>query len=127
MQRRQKEAAEAYERAWDGGAGSFHADYDPDAAVLEDFAKATRETEELYNAVVKNDVAKVSAGPRRSSRSSRSQKGRAQENWPCLNRGGLESTWGGLPAGLPLPPRIPTLKDPPPPTELLGHTPRPPH
>jgi hypothetical protein len=60
MQRRQKEAQEAYERMWDSGKGSFHPDYDPEACVLEDFVKASRETEELYNAIVKNDVVKAS-------------------------------------------------------------------
>ena len=59
MQRRQKEAAEAVEAQWAGGAGSFHADYDPEAMACQDYKKATRETEELYNAIVKNDVAHV--------------------------------------------------------------------
>lgn len=60
MQRRQKEATEAYEAQWAGGKGSFHPDYDPEAAMSsEEFQKATRETEELYNAIVKNDVAQV--------------------------------------------------------------------
>ena len=60
MRKRQKEAAAAYDAVWDGGRGSHHPDFDPDAALDEDdpavavpFAKASRPTEELYNAVVK--------------------------------------------------------------------------
>jgi hypothetical protein len=60
MQRRQKEAAAAYEAQWANGSGSFHCDYDPEAQVCDDFRKASRETEELYNAIVKSDVAMVS-------------------------------------------------------------------
>jgi hypothetical protein len=45
---------------WAGGLGSFHPDYDPEAS--EDFRKAKRETEELYNAIVKNDVTQVGNG-----------------------------------------------------------------
>jgi hypothetical protein len=66
MQRRHKEAAEAVERLWDEGKGSFHPDFDPHAAGLEDFVKASRETEELYLAIVKNDVAQVGGWSRRS-------------------------------------------------------------
>ena len=62
MQRRQKEAMDAYEAQWAGGLGSFHPDYDPEAMSSEDFRKAKRETEELYNAIVKNDVAQVGNG-----------------------------------------------------------------
>ena len=64
MQRRQKEATAAYEALWDNGAGSFHCDFDPHASVCEDFQKATRETEELYNAIVKSDVALASRSKR---------------------------------------------------------------
>ena len=59
MRKRQKEADDAYEKMWDGGRGSHHPDYDPYAAG-EDVVKASRETEELYNAIVKNDI---KAGP----------------------------------------------------------------
>ncbi len=61
MQRRQKEAAEATEKQWASGSGSFHPDYDPDASVLPTFVKANRQTEELYEAIVKNNVHKVSS------------------------------------------------------------------
>ena len=70
MQKRLKEAQEAVEKQWDGGRGSFHPDYDPTAAGEEGFAKATRDTEEMYNAIVKDDVVKV--GPlRRAGRETR--------------------------------------------------------
>lgn len=55
MKKRQKEVESAYEAQWDGGKGSHHPDYDPEAAG-EDVTKASRETEELYNAIVKNDI-----------------------------------------------------------------------
>ncbi len=58
MKKRQKEADDAYEAMWDGGRGSHHPDYDPDA-VGEGVVKASRPTEELYNMIVKNDVRKV--------------------------------------------------------------------
>ncbi len=58
MKKRQKEADDAYEAQWDGGRGSHHPDYDPEA-VGNDVTKANRATEELYNAIVKNDVRKV--------------------------------------------------------------------
>lgn len=55
MNKRQKAIDEAYEEQWDGGKGSHHPDYDPECPV--DVArKATRETEELLNAIVKNDL-----------------------------------------------------------------------
>lgn len=55
MRKRQKEQEEAYEAQWDSGKGSHHPDYDP--TVYGDQAvKASRETEELYNAIIKNDV-----------------------------------------------------------------------
>ena len=59
MAKRAKEAQERYDAMWADGRGSHHPDYDPEAAVLEDFAKASRETEEMYNAIVANDVVKV--------------------------------------------------------------------
>ena len=55
MKKRQKEIEKAYEDQWDQGRGSHHPDYDPEATG-EDVVKATRETEELYNALVKNDI-----------------------------------------------------------------------
>lgn len=58
MRKRQKEADDAYEAQWDGGRGSHHPDYDP-TAYGPDVRKASRETEELYNAIVKNDIRKV--------------------------------------------------------------------
>jgi hypothetical protein len=58
MKKRQKEAEEAYEKQWDNGRGSHHADYDPYARGP-GVVKASRETEELYNAIVKNDIKKV--------------------------------------------------------------------
>ena len=44
MKKRQKEAEEAYEAQWDGGKGSHHPDFDPEA-VGDDVVKASRETE----------------------------------------------------------------------------------
>ncbi len=58
MKKRQKEADDAYEAQWDGGKGSHHPDYDP-YAFGEDVVKASRATEELYNAIVTDDVKKV--------------------------------------------------------------------
>lgn len=58
MKKRQKEADDAYEAQWDGGRGSHHPDYDP-YAFGEDVVKASRQTEELYNAIVTDDVKKV--------------------------------------------------------------------
>ena len=58
MKKRQKEADDAYEAMWDGGRGSHHPDYDP-YAFGDSVVKASRETEELYNAIVKNDIKKV--------------------------------------------------------------------
>lgn len=55
MKKRQKELDDAYEAQWADGYGAHHPDYDPDASG-EDVVKASRETEELYNAIVKNDV-----------------------------------------------------------------------
>ncbi|KAK3268811.1 hypothetical protein CYMTET_22718 [Cymbomonas tetramitiformis] len=55
MTKRQKAIDEAYEAQWDAGKGSHHPDYDPECPV-EDAKKASRETEELLNAIVKNDV-----------------------------------------------------------------------
>ncbi|WPT16263.1 Cortactin-binding protein 2 [Picochlorum sp. SENEW3] len=60
MKKRQKEIEEAYEKQWDGGKGAHHPDYDPEA-VGQDVVKANRATEELYNAIVKNDIKKVYA------------------------------------------------------------------
>ncbi|KAK9916075.1 hypothetical protein WJX75_008265 [Coccomyxa subellipsoidea] len=58
MKKRQKEADDVYEAQWDSGRGSHHPDYDPYARG-DDVVKASRETEELYNAIVKNDIKKV--------------------------------------------------------------------
>lgn len=58
MRKRQKERSDLYEAQWDDGAGSHHQDYDPD---VPGGVKAGRETEELYNAIVKNDISNVSS------------------------------------------------------------------
>lgn len=58
MKKRQKEADDAYEAQWDNSRGSHHPDYDPYARG-DDVVKASRETEELYNAIVLNDIKKV--------------------------------------------------------------------
>ena len=73
MRKRRAEAAAAYEACWDGGKGSHHPDFDP-AALAEAEAgggvpgggppparRASRPTEELYNAIVSDDVAAVYA------------------------------------------------------------------
>ena len=58
MRKRQKEIADKYEAQWDEGRGSHHPDYDPTANAA-DAVKASRATEELYNAIVKDDVKAV--------------------------------------------------------------------
>ena len=58
MRKRQKEKEDAYEAQWDNGRGSHHPDYDP-YAQGDSILKASRHTEELYNAIVKNDVRTV--------------------------------------------------------------------
>ena len=64
MRKRRAEAAAAYEACWDGGQGSHHPDFDP-AALLAGGTKpaprASRPTEELYNAIVADDVTAVYA------------------------------------------------------------------
>jgi len=60
MKKRAAEAAAAYEATWDSGAGSHHPDFDPDAAAAGS-PRATRPTEELYNAIVADDVDAVYA------------------------------------------------------------------
>ena len=55
MQKRQRELEERYEAQWDGGKGSHVPDFDPTAKGA-DAVKASRETEELLNAIVKNDI-----------------------------------------------------------------------
>ena len=55
MKKRQKEIERVYEEQWDGGRGAHHPDYDPEAAG-EDVVKGSRTTEELYNAIAKNDI-----------------------------------------------------------------------
>ncbi len=52
MKKRQAAIDEAYEAQWDGGRGSHHPDYNPQATGP-DARKATRETEELLNAIIK--------------------------------------------------------------------------
>jgi hypothetical protein len=52
MKKRQSAIDEAYEAVWDGGKGSHHPDYQP-AASGPGVEKATRETEELLNAIIK--------------------------------------------------------------------------
>lgn len=58
MKKRQKEADAAYEAQWDSGRGAHHPDYNPEA-IGDGVSKADRATEELYLAIVKNDVRKV--------------------------------------------------------------------
>lgn len=58
MKKRQKEVEKAYEDQWNNGLGSHHPDYDPEATG-DDVVKANRQTEELYNALVKNDIRQV--------------------------------------------------------------------
>lgn len=58
MRKRQKEKEDAYEAQWDNGRGSHHPDYDP-YAQGDNVVKASRFTEELYNAIVKNDIRTV--------------------------------------------------------------------
>ncbi|KAF8060565.1 mettl3 [Scenedesmus sp. PABB004] len=55
MRRRLEEKQAAYDAQWDGGRGSHHPDYDPAAPGV----KASRATEELYNAIVANDLAEA--------------------------------------------------------------------
>ena len=55
MRKRQKEKDDAYEAQWDNGRGSHHPDYDP-YVQGQDVVKADRATEELYNAIVQNDI-----------------------------------------------------------------------
>ena len=52
MEKRQTAIDEAYEAVYDGGKGSHHPDYQPTASGP-DVVKATRETEELLNAIIK--------------------------------------------------------------------------
>lgn len=52
MKKRQAAIDEAYEAQWDSGRGSHHPDYSPGATGAK-VEKATRETEELLNAVIK--------------------------------------------------------------------------
>lgn len=58
MKKRQKALDDAYEAQWNDGRGSHHPDYDPEASG-EGVVKASRATEELYNAIVKNDIKTV--------------------------------------------------------------------
>jgi hypothetical protein len=55
MRKRQAEIDKSYEAQWNDGKGSHHPDYDPEA-LGDDCIKASRSTEELYNAIVKNDI-----------------------------------------------------------------------
>lgn len=55
MKKRQKEKDDAYDAEWDDGRGSHHPDYDP-YACGEGVVQASRQTEELYNAIVMNDI-----------------------------------------------------------------------
>ena len=52
MKKRQAAIDEAYEAQWDGGKGSHHPDYNP-YAQGENVKRASRETEELLNAIIK--------------------------------------------------------------------------
>jgi hypothetical protein len=53
MRKRNKAKQDAYESQWNNGLGSHHCDYDPTAVGG---TKASRHTEELYNAILKNDL-----------------------------------------------------------------------
>lgn len=53
MRKRHKAKQDAYESQWNNGLGSHHCDYDPTAVGG---TKASRQTEELYNAILKNDL-----------------------------------------------------------------------
>mmetsp|Transcript_4935 Transcript_4935/g.8777 ORF Transcript_4935/g.8777 Transcript_4935/m.8777 type:complete len:224 (-) Transcript_4935:223-894(-) len=55
MMKRQREMEALYEKQWDGGKGSHHPDYDP-SATGDDVVKASRESEEMLNAIIKNDI-----------------------------------------------------------------------
>ena len=64
MKKRQAAIDEAYEAQWDGGRGSHHPDYNPEAAG-QGVVKGTRETEELLNAIIKaRRTARGAAGKR---------------------------------------------------------------
>lgn len=58
MRKRLKEKADTYEAQWNGGKGSHHPDYVPTVSG-KDVVKASRATEELYNAIVQDDIKKV--------------------------------------------------------------------
>ena len=66
MLKRQAAIDEAYEAVYDGGKGSHHPDYQPTASGP-GVVKATRETEELLNAIIKARR----HGARRGSRAAR--------------------------------------------------------
>ena len=55
MKKRAAEAAAAHEAAWDGGRGSHHPDFDPEAAA-DGALRADRATELMYNAIVADDI-----------------------------------------------------------------------
>ena len=55
MMKRQRALEAEYEAQWDNGKGSHHPDYDP-TVTGDDVVKASRETEELLNAIIKNDI-----------------------------------------------------------------------
>ena len=56
MKKRAADRAAAYEACWDNGAGSHHPDFDPQAASGPGVLRAGRATEELYLAIVRDDV-----------------------------------------------------------------------
>lgn len=58
MRKRQKAKDDAYEAQWDNGNGSHHPDFDPYAQGV-GVVKGSRVTEELYNAIVQNDIKTV--------------------------------------------------------------------
>jgi hypothetical protein len=60
MKKRQAAIDEAYEAQWDSGKGSHHPDYNP-RALGPHVEKATRETEELLNAIIKARLRSVLA------------------------------------------------------------------
>jgi hypothetical protein len=59
MAKRAASAAAAYEAMWDEGRGSHHPDFDPMAFARFACERASRQTEELYCAIVANNIAEV--------------------------------------------------------------------
>ena len=60
MRKRREARDTEYECQWNNGLGAHHPDYDP-TVTGPSALKASRATEELYNAIVKNDIKEVYA------------------------------------------------------------------